>query len=382
MNIAEQFQQDRYAYIENVITPERASELTQHLFDEYQKGNSTKEDQCPKSNSFYNAPLLDKLHKELTEQLNDILDLDLEPSYCYARIYRPGEELHQHTDREACEISGTLTLGHDPDSDIWPFYIGEDIIDNVGKPLTINIGDMVMYHGMELNHWREKYTGQWQTQVFFHYVKKDGAFKEHAGDKVRVPKDTITEGLKDMPKQSVYLFEAGEHVKTNVQWEVPNIKTFKKFLNQEFLPTMPKGYEAFLVGSFPHTHTWDIDIFIIGKPTDEVALWVIDMYNKSLNDYKQLIDISMFDNLNVFNNYDLFNKTKDPSVLVQADMYRTFDKLYRNGRQVTSIHRKVTKISDVLYRHHTSEEVPNRKFLQKNFHQPMDLKRFNEVYNV
>ena len=34
MNIAEQFQQDRYAYIENIITPERASELTQHLFDE------------------------------------------------------------------------------------------------------------------------------------------------------------------------------------------------------------------------------------------------------------------------------------------------------------------------------------------------------------
>ena len=106
------------------------------------------------------------------------------------------------------------------------------------------------------------------------------------------------------------------------------------------------------------------------------------MYNKSLNDYKQLIDISMFESLSIFQNYDLFNRTKDASVLEQADMYRTFDKLYRNGQQVTSIHRKVTKISDVLYKHHTSEEVPNRKFLQQDFYQPLDLKRFNEVYNV
>ena len=44
-----------------------------------------------------------------------------------------------------------------------------------------------------------------------------------------------------MEEKSTYLFEAGEHVKTNVQWEVPSIKTFKKFLNQEFLPTIPRG---------------------------------------------------------------------------------------------------------------------------------------------
>lgn len=177
-------------------------------------------------------------------------------------------------------------------------------------------------------------------------------------------------------------YKLGEHIKTDVQWERPNIETFLKFINQELLPTMPNTHEAFLVGAFPHTWTWDIDVFIIGKPTDEVALWMIDLYNKSLNDYKQLIDMAIFEDISVFQNYDLFNETKDPNVLTQIDMFKPYDTIQVNGNDVTPKLRKVTKISDVLYRHHTSEQTPNRKFLEKDFNTPLNLKMFNKVYNV
>tara|TARA_Y100001972_G_scaffold34772_1_gene43146 strand:+ start:1315 stop:1866 length:552 start_codon:yes stop_codon:yes gene_type:complete len=177
-------------------------------------------------------------------------------------------------------------------------------------------------------------------------------------------------------------YTAGEHIATDKHWLPPNIKTFTKFLNQELLPTMPDKYEGYLVGSFPKRSTNDIDIFIIGKPTDEVALWIINLYNKSLNDYKQLIDVAIFEDLTVFQNYDLFNKTKDPKVLNYSDMYKPYDTVYINGKNTIGKYRKVTKISDVLFKHHTSRELPNRKFLTQNFYDPVNLLRFNQVFNV
>jgi hypothetical protein len=39
----------------------------------------------------------------------------LYPTYSYARLYKPGEELKKHKDRPACEISATITLGFEGD---------------------------------------------------------------------------------------------------------------------------------------------------------------------------------------------------------------------------------------------------------------------------
>ena len=71
-----------------------------------------------------------------------------------------------------------MTLGFDPGSGIWPIYFAEEEDDVVGSSLEIDIGDMVMYHGNELYHWRPQYKGKWQVQVFFHYVDANGPHKE------------------------------------------------------------------------------------------------------------------------------------------------------------------------------------------------------------
>jgi hypothetical protein len=43
----------------------------------------------------------------------------------------------------------------------------------------MNVGDAVIYRGCEMYHWREKYIeGQWQAQVFIHYVDQDGSYAE------------------------------------------------------------------------------------------------------------------------------------------------------------------------------------------------------------
>jgi hypothetical protein len=177
------FKNKRYVYLSGVLSRENCDQLTNYMFDLYDKGQLEKDPQCPLSDSIYGSEIFDGILEKLAEPLSKQLGVGLLPTYTYARIYRPGEVLVKHKDRPSCEISGTMTLGFDPGSGIWPIFFGKDDDDIVGTALDINIGDMVMYHGNELNHWRPAYKGKWQVQVFFHYVDANGPHKEFAYDK-------------------------------------------------------------------------------------------------------------------------------------------------------------------------------------------------------
>ena len=182
-NQADYFDKNRFIYLSGVLSKEVCDRLTQHMFDLFKEGKLTKDPQCPLSDSIYGDPAFDKILGDLAGPLSSQLGVELLPCYTYARIYRPGEVLKRHTDREACEISGTLTLGFDPGSELWPIFFAKDPTDEAGTPLNIDVGDLVMYRGNELTHWRPAYRGLWQVQVFFHFVDANGPHKEHAFDK-------------------------------------------------------------------------------------------------------------------------------------------------------------------------------------------------------
>ena len=104
--------------------------------------------------------------------------LKLNPTYSYARIYKTGDVLHRHKDRFSCEISTTLNLG----GDAWAIYLepkknvgipdGKKLqyqVTNKGTRVVLKPGDMLVYRGMELEHWREEFQGNDCCQVFLHY---------------------------------------------------------------------------------------------------------------------------------------------------------------------------------------------------------------------
>jgi hypothetical protein len=119
--------------------------------------------------------------------------LKIIPTYSYARIYKKGDILHRHKDRFSCEISTTLNLGGDP----WPIYLSPK--ENVGIPnkekgitsvsnakgLKVNLkpGDMLIYSGCELEHWREAFDGEDCIQVFLHYNKVSKEAEQNKFDK-------------------------------------------------------------------------------------------------------------------------------------------------------------------------------------------------------
>ena len=51
-----------------------------------------------------------------------------------------------------------------------------------GKELNLNPGDAAIYLGCEVEHWREEFKGDWHSQVFLHYVDKNGPYASHIAD--------------------------------------------------------------------------------------------------------------------------------------------------------------------------------------------------------
>jgi predicted 2-oxoglutarate/Fe(II)-dependent dioxygenase YbiX len=210
MTPSQYFEKNRYVYLSNVVSRQTCEDLTNYMFRLFDEGKLTRDPQCPVSDSVYGDPVLDNLLNSLAGPLSAQLGMQLLPTYTYARIYRPGEILVRHRDREACEISGTMTLGFDPGSGIWPIYFTGDEDDVVGNSVEINVGDLVMYRGNELHHWRPSYKGKWQVQVFFHYVDANGPHASWANDKrnsLGIQRDAI---VVEKPKPA-------EPVKTSVE---------------------------------------------------------------------------------------------------------------------------------------------------------------------
>tara|TARA_R100000656_G_scaffold124598_1_gene103254 strand:+ start:3094 stop:3807 length:714 start_codon:yes stop_codon:yes gene_type:complete len=141
--------------------------------------------QVPNTYSHYADLVMETLLMKLQSLIEKKTKLKLNPNYSFARIYKKGDVLHRHKDRFSCETSATLNLGGDP----WPIYISPK--ENVGlaessggkkgitttsnaKGIKVNLkpGDMLIYQGVELEHWREAFEGHHCAQVFVHYNTK------------------------------------------------------------------------------------------------------------------------------------------------------------------------------------------------------------------
>ena len=122
--------------------------------------------QVPNTYSHYSDIAMETLLLDLQPIMEKQTELQLVPTYSYARIYKKGDILHRHIDRPSCEISTTLNLGGDP----WPIYL-EPSGEKGQKGIEINLqpGDMLVYAGCFLEHWREQFEGENCGQVFLHY---------------------------------------------------------------------------------------------------------------------------------------------------------------------------------------------------------------------
>jgi hypothetical protein len=197
------FQQNKYQVLKNAVSYELANfcfnyfllkrDAIKYMYDTNMIAKNglhgTWEDQqVPGVYSIYADHVMETLLMKMIPVMKEKTGLYLIPTYSYARVYERNAVLKRHKDRPSCEISTTLNLGGDP----WPIFIdptgSNNVIDeykNIHKPnapagvkVDLAPGDMLIYSGCELEHWREPFNGNVCGQVFLHYNHRNGRFAE------------------------------------------------------------------------------------------------------------------------------------------------------------------------------------------------------------
>jgi|TARA_R110002020_G_scaffold394674_1_gene604661 hypothetical protein len=189
------FKKDKYEIIPNAISDEMANFLylysllkrrvAKTFMDTRRISRFTKDfgtwtdPQMPNTYSVYGDIAMDTLLYKMGPIMEKKSGYELVPTYSYMRVYKKGDVLKRHKDRMSCEVSITMNLGGDP----WPIYLSKNTKDGKetsqgykpskakGIKVNLNPGDMLIYRGCELEHWRNKFEGKECAQVFLHYNK-------------------------------------------------------------------------------------------------------------------------------------------------------------------------------------------------------------------
>ena len=181
------FNKNKYQVIKNAISTELADFCYQYfcnkravarkLFDDRYISQFTEyfgvwnDQQIPETYSHYSDIVMETLLQKVKPIMEKESGVKLTETYSYARIYKKGDELKRHKDRYSCEISTTMNLG----GDNWSIFLepsGEE--GKKGIEIKLEAGDMLMYRGCELEHWREPFEGKDCGQVFLHYNDASG----------------------------------------------------------------------------------------------------------------------------------------------------------------------------------------------------------------
>jgi len=146
--------------------------------------------QIPGAYSKYGDWVMETLLQFMRPIMKAKTGMDLVPTYSYTRLYEKGNILHRHKDRPSCEISTTLHLGGNE----WPIFLDPTGANNIvsgretttvvkpgapkGVQVNLKVGDMLIYSGCDLEHWREPFEGTVCSQVFLHYNHANGPFAQ------------------------------------------------------------------------------------------------------------------------------------------------------------------------------------------------------------
>lgn len=116
---------------------------------------------------------------QLQPIISKITSCDLHPAFSFLRVYKKGDALHKHVDRNASEFAVTMTIAK-PGEEVWPIYVKSQ---EKEIEVLLDPGDVLLYKGREMVHWRHQLEMAYWIQAMFFYVDSQGPFKDHLFDK-------------------------------------------------------------------------------------------------------------------------------------------------------------------------------------------------------
>ena len=188
------FKKDKYAVIKQAISKDMATfiynyfSMKKQVYDTCIKKRfispyevilgyyENETEQIPHTYSCYSDIVMETLLEKVRPLMEKKTGLKLYPTYSYSRMYKKGDELKRHKDRFSCEISSTMFIG----GDVWDIFLEPSgKVNRKGTKVKLKPGDLLIYRGCELEHWREPFQGKWCCQVFLHYNDANSNNSEH-----------------------------------------------------------------------------------------------------------------------------------------------------------------------------------------------------------
>ena len=190
-SVSARFRKDRYIVLRDLLVEPMLSVVANYAMHSALSGKMVDGDiQAPDTPCAYGDPMMETVLENCRAAIEEATGLALHPTYAFFRVYKQGDVLKRHSDRESCEISASLAL-RCIGAVGWPLCI-----EGPAGPFAAELksGDSLVYRGCECPHWREAFAGDHCAQVFLHYVDANGPFSEWRYDK-RESLNSISENV-------------------------------------------------------------------------------------------------------------------------------------------------------------------------------------------
>jgi hypothetical protein len=169
---ARRFRERRYLLVKGILPQTLLDYLKVYYAILMANNRFGTDDQCPSSLSLGGDAALDAVLEWIRPEVSRLVGFELAPTYSYTRQYVKGEVLDRHTDRDACEISVTVSIQI-------PKGAGPSVVHL--KPPNLREtkvemfeGDGCVYAGTEVEHWRKRFRVGGYIQLFLHFIAKHG----------------------------------------------------------------------------------------------------------------------------------------------------------------------------------------------------------------
>lgn len=177
------FKKDGIQIVRNFLELDFVEFIQDYFSLKINSGNYNKSEvQVQYSYEFYSDFLMETILQNSCKSLSKEIDLQILPTYSFARLYNKGDELKRHRDRPECQISATLSLGYSKEEPSPPIFFSESENSNKNICVTLNPGDLCFYRGTEYWHWRPPIKNKWVLQSFLHFVDANGEYSDKIYD--------------------------------------------------------------------------------------------------------------------------------------------------------------------------------------------------------
>ena len=172
------FAETRYAVVRGALAPGAAKLAADHALALARDPRAFRPEQRFVARGRYADAVGEQLLVALQPKVEAASGRPLLPCYSFLRIYEAGASLYKHLDRPSCEVSVTLTLGYDAPG-LWPIHVARG---GVERAIELDVGDMLVYKGAQVVHWRDPLVGRRWVQLFLHYVDAEGPYTDFKFD--------------------------------------------------------------------------------------------------------------------------------------------------------------------------------------------------------